>query len=227
MSEEGWIKYADIGNMPYSDGAKKMIEYLDDYLNHTDLSEKKEEYRKEFLSKLLEGNANDLGRVTTVLEKYPEFYTSPASAKYHGSYDGGLFDHSVGVLLAALKCAPIYGINLASDFDIVPVLFHDLCKVGFYIRAQKTKKENGKWIGYYGYDYNNDMSQIQHGPESLRRLLPLVYISEPWQLAIAYHMGVFDAGADEKAKFSRQCELHPEVLLLHHADMIACKIYGV
>lgn len=227
MSEERWLRFVDIDKMPYPDGARKMIELLDDYLNHTDLPEKKEEYRREFLKKLFEDDDLSSERAENVLEQYPGFFTSPASAKFHGSYDGGLFDHSVGVLLAALKCAPIYGVNLSTDFDSIACLFHDLCKVGFYVRAQKTKKENGKWIGYYGYDYNNDMPQIQHGPESLRRLLPLIYISEPWQLAIAYHMGVFDAGTDEKTKFSKQCELHPEVLLLHHADMIACKIYEV
>lgn len=28
---------------------------------------------------------------------YPQYFTAPASTKYHGSHKGGLFDHSVCV----------------------------------------------------------------------------------------------------------------------------------
>lgn len=50
---------------------------------------------------------------------------------------------------------------------------------------------------------------------------------KPWQMAINYHMGVFGASNEEMIRFSKITESVPEVLLLHHADMIATKIYHV
>jgi hypothetical protein len=46
-------------------------------------------------------------------------------------------------------------------------------------------------------------------------------------MAINYHMGVFGVSNEEMLRFSKITESVPEVLLLHHADMIATKIYHV
>ena len=194
--------------------------------------------RMELLKKLFDNHdAVEPVAVKSILIKYPEFLTSPASAKFHGAYEGGLFDHSIGVYYAALRLGEIYGFDhLSTDknvdrhyIDAIAVIFHDLCKVGLYKNAKKWKKDEStgnKWVQCDSYDYNNEMPTIQHGPESLRRLFNCSqYCEEPWQLAIAYHMSVFDAGEDEKAKYSKMCELYPEVLLLHQADMISTKLY--
>ena len=181
-----------------------------------------------------------------VMFQYHQFLTSPASAKYHGAYDGGLFDHSMAVLEAAIKLAPAFNIQLV-DIDPIPFIFHDLCKVGLYKPVTKEKTtESGKKQKFTVYEYNNDMEQIQHGPESLRRLLnvesrsdyssfddPLdkttykYTMTERYQYAIAYHMGAFDTGTDERIKFGNMCGLVPEVLWMHTADMVASKIMGL
>jgi hypothetical protein len=107
-------------------------------------------------------------------------------------------------------------------------MFHDLCKVGKY----KAKQETIAGINIVSYEYNHDYVGIEHGAESLRRLLTIdtiknieEFLPESWQLAIAYHMGVFDASDTEMKNFSSLTEKYPEILLLHHADMIATKIY--
>ena len=83
----------------------------------------------------------------------------------------------------------------------------------------------------FKYVYNNEYNGIEHGAESLRRLLNIEgvgeLISEPWQIAIAYHMGVFGVSSTEMQNFSTMSERYSEVLLLHHADMIATKIYDL
>ena len=83
----------------------------------------------------------------------------------------------------------------------------------------------------FKYIYNNEYNGIEHGAESLRRLLNIEgvgeLIPEPWQIAITYHMGVFDVSNIEMQNFSTMSERYPEVLLLHHSDMIATKIYGL
>lgn len=62
------------------------------------------------------------------------FTTAPASTKYHGSYTGGLLDHSINVMyiLSTLtKNNPI--IWQRPESPIIVGLFHDICKTDQYI----------------------------------------------------------------------------------------------
>lgn len=175
----------------------------------------------------------------TVLNIYPQFLTSPASAKYHGAYAGGLFDHSMAVLEAGVKLCPAFDLSII-DIDPIPFIFHDLCKVGLYKLVTKTKKDkDGKTVDASYYDYENNMLQIQHGPESLRRILnardcvrankPKYTMSNEFQLAVAWHMGKWSIPEDnaEKMNYDKACRMCPEVLLMHTADMIASKLMSL
>lgn len=163
--------------------------------------------------------------ICKILIKYSTFFNDPASTKFHGAYRGGLVDHSLAVYLAAIRTSNYYGIN-PSDVNPIACLFHDICKVGKYKLIKDNKSDDG-----FKYIYNNDYNGIEHGAESLRRLLNIEgvgeLIPEPWQIAIAYHMGVFGVSSTEMQNFSTMSERYPEVLLLHHSDMIATKIYGL
>lgn len=165
--------------------------------------------------------------VSKILIRYRGFVSSPASVKYHGNYDGGLFDHSLAVYLAAIRSSNEYGIK-PSDVNFIACMFHDLCKVGKYQLGFDTIHTDAVQF----YEYNPDYVGIEHGAESLRRLLNIEtiknikeFLPEAWQLAIAYHMGVFGVSDTEMKNFSSLTEKYPEILLLHHADMIATKIY--
>ena len=161
-----------------------------------------------------------------ILIKYSTFFNEPASTKFHGAYKGGLVDHSLAVYLAAIRTSIYYGIQV-SEVNPIACLFHDICKVGKY----KLIKDDKKGDNSFKYIYNNEYNGIEHGAESLRRLLNIEgvgeLISESWQIAIAYHMGVFGVSSTEMQNFSTMSERYPEVLLLHHADMIATKIYDL
>jgi len=43
---------------------------------------------------------------------YREFFTAPASTKYHGAYEGGLFDHSYEVTLCLLELTKKMGAEM-------------------------------------------------------------------------------------------------------------------
>ena len=164
--------------------------------------------------------------ISKILIRYSTFFNEPASTKFHGAYKGGLIDHSLAVYLAAIRTSIYYGIQ-ASEVNPIACLFHDICKVGKY----KLIKDDKKGDNSFKYIYNNECNGIEHGAESLRRLLNIEgvgeLIPEPWQIAIAYHMGVFGVSNTEMQNFSTMSERYPEVLLLHHADMIATKIYDL
>jgi hypothetical protein len=68
---------------------------------------------------------------TYLIEK--GFFTAPASTKYHGAYEGGLFDHSLSV---ANELKDLSKANrLKWQHPRSPLLigmFHDLCKIDNY-----------------------------------------------------------------------------------------------
>ena len=186
-----------------------------------------------------------------VSTKYINFFTDPASVKYHGNYTGGLFDHSIQVFYNCLKTRQAYGIKV-DEINPYAIIFHDICKCGSYQYDMKSIGDNYDRLtdNEYGlnpfavnkfieetktvvFKYDTSNEGIQHGPESLRRLLIALsmdvefverILPEEWQFAIAYHMGPYDCSANEQNAFGRMCEKHPEVLMLHQADMIASKI---
>ena len=176
--------------------------------------------------------------VEDFVERIPEeYFTSPASTKYHGAFSGGLMYHSLGVLKAVLDTCDVYleglyvidisrrynDIFTRIRYDICSnlpaILLHDFSKVGKY----KFIKDKNKWK----YNYNSEPS-FQHGAESYRRIIHEgFHLSKEWELAVVYHMGVFNVSKQEMMDFSSITEKVPEVLLLHHADMISTKILHI
>ena len=62
-----------------------------------------------------------------------DFFVAPASTKYHGSYEGGLLEHSLNVYDALVKLLTIYPeVQVSEESIIITTLFHDLCKVNMY-----------------------------------------------------------------------------------------------
>ena len=172
----------------------------------------------------------------SIIGEYENFLFDPASIKYHGSYLGGLFDHSINVLYNVLKTRQAYNLTV-KDINPYAIVFHDLCKVGSYRYQIDSSIISGDIIAIVGdefsnidkytFTYNTKYEGIQHGPESLRRLLIKsldTILPEPWQFAVAYHMGPYDCGNSDLMNFGKLAERHPEVLILHQADMISSKI---
>ena len=81
--------------------------------------------------------------------KISDFYTAPASTRFHSCHEGGLLEHSMNVYscLLAKKKNPIWAEKLAEIPDeslIISALLHDLCKTYFYgseLKNQKTYDE--------------------------------------------------------------------------------------
>jgi len=174
-------------------------------------------YRYDFISEGLSDYMSNekIAEIKRMLIKYPDFIHSPASAKYHGAYDGGLFDHSIVVYECALRLSDEFNVDYV---DPIACIFHDICKVGSYKYDNVSHK----------YTYNENLG-LPHGSESLRRILKagIPISSEAWEFAIAYHMGAFNANSEETINFGKMCEKYREVLLLHTADMMASKMYGL
>lgn len=87
------------------------------------------------------------------------FFTAPASTKYHGNYEGGLFDHSMAVAaeLVYLTDQLKLGWNNPRSPFIVG-MFHDLCKIDIYKRypSPDPKVE-------YAFKYDDQSLLAGHG----------------------------------------------------------------
>ena len=74
-----------------------------------------------------------------------DFFTAPASSRYHGAYEGGLCEHSLDVYAMAKKVIAGFQLELSEESVVVAALFHDLCKVNFYKQDTRNQKINGVW----------------------------------------------------------------------------------
>lgn len=150
------------------------------------------------------------------------FFTDPASARYHSSFDGGLCDHSLRVY----KMLKMKAASLGSDVDpetlVIVALLHDICKVGSYGNAGRfVKNENDNWDTVPSYTYNENNFPAGHGTKSALIIMRYFKLNIIEQLAIVNHMGPTASDYD----FSAASKLSSLSVMLYTADMEAAFIF--
>lgn len=157
------------------------------------------------------------------LETETDFFTAPASTKYHGAHPGGLVAHSVNVceeLLTMLDAHDVKGVERESA--ILVALLHDVCKVNHYKQAITRRKnpDSGKWEDVRGYIVD-DQLPLGHGEKSLYMLLQSgLMLTDEEAAAIRWHMGAYRDQA-ETGTMGKAFDRWPLALFLHLADMVA------
>ena len=145
-----------------------------------------------------------------------DFFTAPASTKYHGACVGGLVEHSLNVFNRMQKHTEKYSLETLA----IVSLLHDLCKADFYtVDYKNVKQPDGSWEREPYYTINDKLPIGNHGDKSvfiIQRFMPL---SAEEVAAIRYHMGAFQEG-DAKT-LSKVYEKYPLAMLLHIADLEA------
>ena len=148
-----------------------------------------------------------------------DFKVAPASSRYHGSYEGGLLEHSINVYNELLREKDLIKLfNIGWDSLIIAALLHDICKVNYYKRDFKNVKKNGAWVQepYYSVD---DFLPIGHAEKSVIIIQQFIKLNEVEIAMIRGHMGGFVS--DPYFNPSQLYNKYPEALLLHIADMKA------
>lgn len=153
-----------------------------------------------------------------------DFYTCPASTKFHGACVGGLLEHSLSVYEEAKKLLSLYtDIQIDEESIAICTLFHDLCKVNFYKTEQRNRKnENGQWEKYDAYTVDEKFPFGGHGSKSVFLLQNFIKLTPEEAVAINCHMSSWD-GATSVGK---SYEKYPFAWLLHVADEAATFIKG-
>lgn len=148
------------------------------------------------------------------------FFTAPASTKFHGDYEGGLFDHSLEVTNALIHLTERLNLNWERGISPIMVgMFHDLCKCDQYEVISHPCDPDVR------YGRNDKVLLKGHGEKSVMLLSQFYNLTEEEILCIRYHMGAYET--DEWNEYDRAIRKYPNVLFTHTADMIASKISGV
>lgn len=144
------------------------------------------------------------------------FFTAPASTKYHGNYEGGLFDHSFTVTKSLLSLTRRLELKWdRKESPYIVGMFHDLCKCDQYI-----SKSDGT------YEYNKNLILPGHGEKSVILAQRFLNLTEEEIICIRWHIGAFDE-KEMWDKYGKAVEAYPNVLFTHTADMMASRINGI
>ena len=159
------------------------------------------------------------------LEHKSDFFTAPASARYHGAWPGGLCEHSVNVYrcLAAYlereRVKELYGLEYSAESIALVALLHDVCKIGCYKPSTRNVKgEDGKWTQVPTFTYEDPLP-YGHGEKSVYVINGFVRLTREEAMAIRWHMGF--SGTEDSRLVGRAFAKYPLAFALSVADMEA------
>ncbi len=152
--------------------------------------------KEEFLRYAGSIKRNGIDELLKWLEDETDFYTAPASTRYHLSVYGGLVRHSCNVFIAAQHLE----VNRRKDMDAdtresiaIITLFHDICKTNFYEAGTRNVKDaNGKWVQEPCFNVK-DTFPFGHGEKSVYLIEKHgLELKREEVLAIRWHMAGWD-----------------------------------
>ena len=160
-----------------------------------------------------------------LMSERSDFFTAPASTKFHGDYDMGLVTHSVNVYhclkdyLARARCLSEYNMNCSDETIALVALLHDVCKINCYHKyLRNVKNEEGLWEQVAAFNFE-DPEPFGHGEKSVFLISKFLRLTNEEAYAIRYHMGFSEEGSGRNA--GKAFEKYPLALALNVADMEA------
>ena len=151
-----------------------------------------------------------------------DFFTAPASTKFHCAYEEGLLIHTLNVY-DILKKRNDADKTESEESVAICALLHDLCKANFYRETTRNVKneKTGRWeqVPYYSID---DSFPFGHGEKSVYLIERFMKLLPAEAIAIRWHMGGFDdtakaGGFNIASAFTK----YPLAVKLHLADLEA------
>ena len=156
------------------------------------------------------------------------FFTAPASTKYHGAHEGGLFQHSTAVMKALVGLTESCHLEWQNERSPYIVgMFHDLCKIDQYRNTSYGLTLDGQPLhNPCEWEYNPHTLLKGHGEKSVMLLSQFYTLTEEEILCIRYHMGAF-MPKEEWNDYTGAIHAYPNVLWTHQADMLASHVAGI
>ena len=150
-----------------------------------------------------------------------DFFTAPASTRYHGAHEGGLLQHSLNVydclvdILNRPRVKELYGIEYSDESIAIAGLLHDICKVNFYKTSfRNVKDENGKWVSAPYYTIEDNLP-YGHGEKSVYIVSGFMRLTRDEAFAMGF------SGTEDTNNVGRALEMFPLAYAVCCADMEA------
>jgi len=160
-----------------------------------------------------------------LLSDKSDFFTAPASTRFHGSYPGGLVEHSINVYeclkdyLSRQRTKELYNMDFSDETIAIVSLLHDICKVNIYKPGTRNvKDENGVWKQVPTYTFDDKMP-YGHGEKSVYIINGYMRLTRDEAFAIRFHMGF--TGVEDVGTVSNAFEMFPLAFATATADMEA------
>ena len=154
-----------------------------------------------------------------------DFFTAPASTRYHNNCPGGLVSHSLNVYdclcdyMSRESIKKAIGYEISDESIAIAALLHDVCKVNFYKESTRNvKDETGTWVKVPYYEID-DKLPYGHGEKSVYVIGGFMRLSREEAFAIRYHMGF--SSKEEARDVSAAFSMFPLAFALSVADQEA------
>ena len=172
--------------------------------------------KERFIELLRSTKREGIEKLIDFLEK-TDFFTAPASTRFHSSYEGGRLQHALNVY--DCQTAGMRLDSIPQESIIIVALLHDLCNVNFYATEMRWRKDaNNKWEQYPVYAVN-DRNPYGHGEKSVMMASEFIHLTMEERYAIRWHMGMSEANIIQT--YCQAAEKYPLVLFTHMADQMA------
>ena len=161
-----------------------------------------------------------------------DFFTAPASTRFHLSSPGGLLEHSLHVFermkaICANEATITPGFNEPSMETIaVCGLLHDICKANFYAGEMRNRKnDRGEWEKVTVYTVD-DQFPYGHGEKSVYLIERFMRLRTEEAMAVRWHMGGFDESVKGGSfALAHAFEKYPLAVKLHLSDLEATYLH--
>lgn len=193
--------------------------------------EKMNENEQRIKSLLLSTNRPGMEKLVDWIATKTDFFTAPASTKYHLAVKGGLAQHSINVYERLVAKVSSGLVEIRDDSVIIASLLHDLCKTNFYVMEKRNVREGNK-TNQYGKEVPNwvekdvwgikDSFPVGHGEKSCYFIQCYIRLTTEEYAMIRLHMGSDRNGYPDP--FTETANLFPSVIAMHTSDIEAAYI---
>lgn len=164
-------------------------------------------------------------KLLNFLKERSDFFSAPASSRYHMAVEGGLVRHSLNVYSCLKEYVErdrvknVYNLNPSEETVAIIALLHDVCKINCYKPGfRNVKDDEGRWMRVPSYTYE-DLLPYGHGEKSVYIISGFMNLSREEAFAIRYHMGF--SGSEDNRQVGDAFRLFPLAFALSTADMEA------
>ena len=183
--------------------------------------------KEKFIELLRSTNREGIEDLIAFLDK-TDFFTAPARTRFHGSFEGGLLEHSLKVyeILDYKVKHCVIDMNVSEDTIKLVALLHDICKLNFYkVDYRNAKNALGEWekVPYYTID---DTIPYGHGEKSVMMISEYIKLTPEEKYSIRWHMG-YTEPKELYNTIGSAYKKYPLALLTHEADLEATYLFDI